>query len=92
MDKFFSRVGVIALVVLAVIAVRYTVSGTGAASMFGMPALPTDTGVTASQDVPVSTLGDLNNALAEIAEKTSPAVVTVSTRKTVARMKLLFRG
>jgi serine protease Do len=83
MDKFFARVGVVALVVLAFIAMRYTVTGTNIASMFSAPDFATEPVVAAADNVPVTSLRDLNNALADIAEKTSPAVVTVSTKKTV---------
>ncbi len=83
MDKLFSRIGVIALVVLAVIAMRYTVSGTDIASVFSATNNSTIADVSPSGSVAVSSLSDLNNALADIAEKTSPTVVTVSTKKTV---------
>lgn len=83
MDKFFSRVGVVALVVLAVIAMRYTVSGTDVASVFNTGNATKVADVASSSDVAVTSLSDLNNALADIAERTSPTVVTVSTKKTV---------
>ncbi len=82
MDKLFSRIGVIALLVLAVIAMRYTVSGTDIASVFSSNN-STMADVSPSGSVAVTSLSDLNNALADIAEKTSPTVVTVSTKKTV---------
>jgi serine protease Do len=83
MDKFFSRIGVVALVLLAIVAMRYTVTGTDVASIFSTSNNSTTAEVASSDNVAVTSLSDLNNALADIAEKTSPTVVTVSTKKTV---------
>ncbi|RNC84729.1 MAG: Do family serine endopeptidase [Balneola sp.] len=41
-----------------------------------------DTEVTKSENRPVATLMDLNEAIVDIAEKTNPAVVTITTEKT----------
>jgi serine protease Do len=83
MDKFFSRIGIVALIVLAVVAMRYTVSGTDMASVFSSSSSSKTAEVNPADNVAVTSLSDLNNALADIAEKTSPTVVTVSTKKTV---------
>ena len=83
MDKFFSRIGIVALAVLAVVAMRYTVTGTDLASLLTTANYSKTAEVTSSDNVMVASLSDLNNALADIAEKTSPTVVTVSTKKTV---------
>lgn len=83
MDQFFSRIGIVALAVLAVIAMQYTVTGTDMASLFTTSNDSKTAEVSSLDNVMVTSLSDLNNALADIAEKTSPTVVTVSTKKTV---------
>ncbi len=48
-----------------------------------MPELKTGSEVQSSDSRALNTLSDFNNAIVEIAEKTNPAVVTVTTRQTV---------
>jgi serine protease Do len=84
MDKFLSRIGIVALIIVVVVGVRYSVSGTQLADLFSFaPDFAEEALVTSSDKVGVTSLRDLNTALANIAEATSPTVVTVSTKKTV---------
>ncbi len=83
MDKLFSRLGILALLLVAFVAVRYTVTGMDIASLFGAPKFASSPLTSPSDQVQVNSLRDINKALGDIAAATSPTVVTVSTKKTV---------
>ncbi|MEP1304308.1 MAG: Do family serine endopeptidase [Balneola sp.] len=54
---------------------------TGNNSNRSLPEYTTDNSVTSAENRPVSSLLDLNNAIVDIAEKTNPAVVMITTEK-----------
>ena len=54
---------------------------TGNNSSRSLPEYTTDNNVTSAENRPISSLLDLNNAIVDIAEKTNPAVVTITTEK-----------
>jgi len=54
---------------------------TGNNSNRSLPEYTTDNNVTSAENRPVSSLLDLNNAIVDIAEKTNPAVVMITTEK-----------
>jgi len=52
-------------------------------SSLKLPDYKTESGVTSAESTEINSLRDFNDAIVEIAEKTNPAVVTITTRRTV---------
>lgn len=61
------------------------------ASVFNLPDFTSTTDVKPSDQQPVNTLQDLNDAIVNITEKTTPTVVTVFTTQTVTRQNPFSR-
>lgn len=68
--------------ITVILGVQLTTTTNSAPDVY-TPQVQTDTRVTPSDSIPVFSLRDFNNAIVNIAEKTNPTVVTITTSQTV---------
>lgn len=84
MDKIKIGIAVIFAVLSFVFGMFYAADQTSESSKARDFQQPTfNTAVTSSDEVPIRTLRDFNNAIVSIAERTNPTVVTITTTQTV---------
>ncbi|TVQ66816.1 MAG: Do family serine endopeptidase [Balneolaceae bacterium] len=84
MDKIKIGIAIVFAALSFFFGVYYAADQTSQSSQTTNFELPEyNTSVTSSDDVPIRTLRDFNNAIVSIAERTNPTVVTITTTQTV---------
>lgn len=83
MDRITKSIIAALTILVLFVGMQYAVdSDSTGASVFNMPNFNTSPSEKA-EDVPIRTLADFNNAIVNIAERTNPTVVTITTQRTV---------
>ncbi|REL33068.1 Do family serine endopeptidase [Rhodohalobacter sp. SW132] len=83
MDRMTKSIAAAVVILVLFLGMNYAIDGdsTGA-SVFNMPNFNT-TASEKAEDIPIRTLADFNNAIVNIADRTNPTVVTITTQRTV---------
>lgn len=83
MDRFIKSIVAVVAIITVLLGMQVaTNQDTDEASDYNMPTYNEESSEKA-QDIPIRTLADFNNAIVNIAERTNPTVVTITTERTV---------
>src|SRR6056297_2158911 len=83
MDRFTKSIIAAVAIITLLLGMQFTSShDTNEASDYSLPA-NSDTSSRSAENIPIRTLADFNNAIVNIADRTNPTVVTITTEMTV---------
>ncbi|MGF1668920.1 MAG: Do family serine endopeptidase [Balneolaceae bacterium] len=84
MNNYSKSIILLITAVFLFLGIRFTsIENPDEASVFKMPEFNTNSPVKSAESTEIKSLRDFNNAIVEIAEKTNPTVVTITTRQTI---------